>query len=153
MPTAELDLSPSSPAPETVPSTMRLNCFSRSGAKTDGFRNVTPGQEHLSWYQGFTKLVSHVQGRLRGSPMAFPWPALGSKTGSWTPSVPAGCFQSTGYLPSIVGVSILHFTSWPALLKTPSRAESSEWPRPNWKRQDSVGQAVTLALSRNCYLP
>lgn len=94
-----------------------------------------------------------MQGNLRGSSMALPWPTLGSKAGCCTQSVPAGCFQSMCYLPSIVRVRVLHFTAWPAHLKTPSHAESSEWPRPNWKRRNWVGQSVTLALDQNCYLP
>lgn len=142
-------LSPSRPVPETVPLTTRLNCFSRRGSKTEQVSGMERQDESichirisLSWFHR-----GGMQGNLRGSSRAFPWPTLGSQAGSWTQSGPAGHLQSMCCLPSIVGVRILHFTAWPAHLKTPSHAETSEWPRPTWKRQNSVGQAVTLTLN------
>lgn len=143
-------LSPSSLVPETISGTTSLNCFSRRGSKTEQVSGMELQDRSichdvrisLSWFHR-----GRMQVNWRGSSMAFPWSALGSKAGFWTQSVSTGRLQSTCYLPSIIRVSILHFIAWPAHLKTPSHAESSEWPRPNWKRWNSVGQPVTLAFN------
>lgn len=69
---------------------------------------------------------------------ALPWPALGSRAGSGDQSVPEGRSESTHHLPSVVGGSTRCSIAWPTFL-----------PRPNWKRQDSRDQNVSLAINWN----
>lgn len=120
-----------------------------------GFSYVTTGQKHLSWYWGFIKLISHVWNARKSEGVLL----QPSRDQIWGPQQAPGYTMSlqatfrADCLSSIVGVSILHFTAWPALLNHQSCAENSEWPSPNSKRRNSVGCSVTLALNWNSYIP
>lgn len=92
----------------------------------------------LSW--------SHTHGmqrNLRASSMAH----FGVQGRFLDSSIPCRPLSEHIYLLSITRVGTCPAAAWPARSKTLSHPKSSEWPRPNWNRQSSGGQTVTLNLN------